>query len=94
MNQAAKKKYRHMDGIGPYDIPLEDYDMSQREPFQNNTFWSFFDRMRQEDPIHYCKDSKFGPFWSVTKFKDIVEVEKLGQWLAASLEKGSGGVDR
>ena len=75
MNQAAKKKYRHMDGIGPYDIPLEDYDMSQREPFQNNTFWSFFDRMRQEDPTHYCKDSKFGPFWSVTKFKDIVEVE-------------------
>ena len=28
------------------------------------------------------------------KGEEDVEVEKLGQWLAASLEKGSGGVDR
>ncbi|MBL4865031.1 MAG: cytochrome P450, partial [Pseudomonadales bacterium] len=35
----------------------------------------FFDRMRKEDPVHYCKDSKFGPYWSVTKFADIMTVE-------------------
>ena len=74
-NTSPKKKYRQMDNINAYDIPLEDYDMSQREPFQADNIWGFFERMRKEDPIHYCKDSKFGPFWSVTKFKDIMEVE-------------------
>ena len=70
-----KKKFRHMVGIDPYDIPLEDYDVSQRELYQNMTFPGFFERMRKEDPVHYCKDSKFGPFWSITKFQDIMEIE-------------------
>lgn len=81
MNQVAtvepnvKKKYRHMVGKKPNEVALEDYDMSQRELYQNMTFAGFFERMRNEDPVHYCKDSKFGPFWSITKFKDIIEIE-------------------
>ncbi len=75
MSTQPKKRYRHMVGKDPYDVALEDYDVSQRELFQNMTFPGFFERMRKEEPVHYCKDSKFGPFWSVTKFKDILEVE-------------------
>lgn len=60
---------------GPYEMPLEDYDMSQREIFQANTILGYFDRMRKEEPVHYCKDSKFGPYWSITKFNDITEIE-------------------
>ncbi|TNE58868.1 MAG: cytochrome P450, partial [Alphaproteobacteria bacterium] len=37
--------------------------------------WAYFERLRREDPVHYCKDSAFGPYWSITKFKDIVEVD-------------------
>ena len=65
-----------MIGKDPYSIPLEDYDVSQRELFRSNTMWGFFDRLRKEDPVHYCKDSEFGPYWSVTKFDDIMTVEK------------------
>lgn len=65
----------HMVGKDPYDIPLENFDVSQRELFRSNTMWGFFDRLRKEDPVHYCKDSRFGPYWSVTKFNDIMEVE-------------------
>lgn len=68
-------KSNHMVGKDPYDIPLEDYDVSQRELFRSNTMWGFFDRLRKEDPVHYCKESRFGPYWSVTKFNDIMEVE-------------------
>ncbi len=71
----TKKKYRHMVGIDPYDIPLEDYDLSQRELYQQMTFPGFFERLRKEEPVHYCKDSKFGPYWSITKFQDIMEIE-------------------
>ena len=65
-----------MVGKDPYSIPLEDIDVSQRELYRSNTMWGFFDRLRKEDPVHYCKDSEFGPFWSVTRFEDIMTVEK------------------
>ena len=36
----------------------------------------YFERLRKEDPVHYCAESEFGPYWSVTKFDDVVYVEK------------------
>ena len=38
-----------------YAIPLEDFDVSQPELFENDNFWAYFERMRKEDPVHYCK---------------------------------------
>ena len=71
----TKKKRRHMTGKGPDDLPLEDYDVSQPDIYQQMTFAGFFEKMRKEEPIHYCKDSSYGPYWSITKFKDIMDVE-------------------
>jgi hypothetical protein len=42
---------------------------------RTDTFWPYFDRLRQEDAVHYCKDSMFGPYWSVTKYNDIMDIE-------------------
>ena len=64
-----------MVGKDPYDIPLEDIDVGQPEIFRDFTMLSFFDRLRKEDPVHYCRDSEFGPYWSVTKFNDIMSVD-------------------
>jgi cytochrome P450 len=58
-----------------YAIPLEDFDPGNPELFRNDTFWPYFERLRKEDPVHYCKDSVFGPYWSVTKYNDIMNVE-------------------
>src|SRR5437660_11695449 len=38
-------------------------------------FWPYFARRRREVPVHYCKDSMFGPYWSVTKYNDIMDIE-------------------
>ena len=43
--------------------------------FKTDSFWPYFDRLRREEPVHYCKDSMFGPYWSVTKYNDIMEIE-------------------
>ena len=64
-----------MVGKDPYSIPLEDIDVAQPEIFQDFTMWGFFDRLRKEDPVHYCRDSEFGPYWSVTKYNDIMAVD-------------------
>ena len=63
-------------GADPYSIPLEKIDVSDSELFETETLWGYFERLRKEDPVHYCAESEFGPYWSVTKFDDIVTVEK------------------
>ncbi len=58
------------------DLPLEQIDVSQPELFQNDTIGLYFNRLRQESPVHYCPSSRFGPYWSVTRFNDIMTVDK------------------
>ena len=58
-----------------YAMPLEDFDPGDPELFRTDTFWPYFDRLRQEEPVHYCKDSMFGPYWSMTKYNDIMDIE-------------------
>jgi cytochrome P450 len=60
----------------PYKVPLEAIDMSQPALFEQDRIWPYFERLRREDPVHYCADSMFGPYWSVTRFDDIVYVDK------------------
>lgn len=60
----------------PYSVDLAEIDVSRPSLMQNDIHWAYFDRLRNEDPVHYCQDSAFGPYWSITKFNDIMEVEK------------------
>ncbi len=59
----------------PYSIPLESINMAQPILFKTEAHWKYFERLRKEDPVHYCAESDVGPFWSVTKFNDIFEVD-------------------
>ena len=56
-------------------IPLSEFDPGDPELFRADTHWPYFDRLRREDPVHYCKDSMFGPYWSVTRYNDIMDIE-------------------
>ena len=57
--------------------PLADFDVGNPELFRTDSFWPYFDRLRSEDPVHYCKDSMFGPYWSVTKSFSILQSMKI-----------------
>jgi cytochrome P450 len=56
-------------------LPLSDFDPGDPELFRSDTHWPYFDRLRREDPVHYCKHSMFGPYWSVTRYNDIMDIE-------------------
>jgi cytochrome P450 len=58
-----------------WSTPLDRIDVSLASRFEADTMWPFFERLRAEDPIHYTAESEVGPYWSVTRFADIVEVE-------------------
>lgn len=58
-----------------WSADLATLDMSRGERFRDDTIWPFFERLRKEDPVHYCPDSINGPYWSVTKYNDIMAVD-------------------
>ncbi|HEV2651238.1 MAG TPA: cytochrome P450 [Rhizomicrobium sp.] len=58
-----------------YSMPLEAINPAQPERFQQNTIWPYFERLRNEDPVHYTADSLFGPYWSITKYNDIMAID-------------------
>lgn len=60
----------------PYSMPLSDIDVSKPELYEADMQWKYFERLREEAPVHYCKESAFGPYWSVTKYDDIMTVDK------------------
>ena len=45
-----------------YSIPLDQFDPGDPELFRTDSFWPYFDRLRREEPVHYCRDSLFGPY--------------------------------
>jgi cytochrome P450 len=63
-------------GRDPYSVPLGEIDVSDSELFETDTHWGYFARLRREAPVHYCARSDFGPYWSVTRYHDVAEVEK------------------
>jgi len=58
-----------------YSLPLAELDPGHPKLFQADAMWPYFERLRAEAPVHYTRESMFGPYWSVTKYKDILSVE-------------------
>jgi cytochrome P450 len=73
-----------------YAAPIETLNPAQPELFQADAMWPIFERLRAEDPVHYCANSKYGPYWSVTKFNDIVAVDSNHE--AFSSDSQNGGI--
>lgn len=79
----------------PYDVPLDKMDPSHPSLFLNDTMWPHFERLRAEDPVHYHEESMFGPYWSVTKYDDIMYVDTHHDLFSSQQKKGGialGGV--
>ena len=57
------------------ETPLDAIDVSDWNLFQNDVHWPYFERLRNEDPVHFHSEGWAGPYWSVTRFHDIKAVE-------------------
>ena len=57
-------------------LAIADIDVSNPFLFRQNRWQSYFKRLRDECPVHYQKNSPFGPFWSITRYQDIMFVDK------------------
>ena len=55
--------------------PIAQIDLSDASIFQRNQHWPIFERLRRENPVHFCAHSPCGPYWSVTRYQNIMEVD-------------------
>jgi cytochrome P450 len=71
-----------------YSTPLDDFNVADVRLFTSDTHWPWFERLRREDPVHYCKASEYGPYWSITRFQDIVAVDSNHEVFSSDSERG------
>src|SRR5258708_22166282 len=74
-------------------IPLNAIDVSDPQIYQDDVWHAYFARLRCEDPVHYFSDSRYGPYWAVTKYKDIMQVEVNHQVYSSASELGGIAVE-
>ncbi|HEX2559203.1 cytochrome P450 [Phenylobacterium sp.] len=58
-----------------FATPLDQLNPAQPALFQADAMWPIFDRLRKEAPVHYTAESEYGPYWSITKYNDIMAVD-------------------
>ena len=75
MTIAVKVEAADADGAEAYALPLEALNPGNSDRFEAGTQWPVFKRLRAEDPVHFTPDSEFGPYWSITKWDDIMAVD-------------------
>ncbi len=71
-------------------IPLDEIDVSHAELWRTDSHWPYFARLRREAPVHYCPQSAFGPYWSVTTWEHIMAVDTNHK--VFSSESSLGGI--
>ncbi len=58
-----------------WSVPVEALNPAQPDLFAGDAMWPIFDRLRQEDPIHFTAESAYGPYWSVSRYNDIMAID-------------------
>jgi cytochrome P450 len=71
-----------------YSTPLEQFHVADPELFRTDTHWPWFERLRREEPVHFCAQSEYGPYWSVSKHRDIVAIDGNHQVFSSDSELG------
>ena len=70
------------------ELNLATMDVSDPELWRRDAFWDRFERLRAEDPIHYCPESFFGPYWSITRYDDIMAIDTNHKVFSSDISKG------
>ena len=58
-----------------WTLPLDAMDVTDPAIYQNDAWRPYFERLRRDAPVNYTADSLYGPYWSVSTYKDIMHCE-------------------
>lgn len=69
-------------------LPVKGIDVSDGQLWARSAWRPLFATLREADPVNYCAESFFGPYWSITRYDDIVAVESDPATFSSSWEHG------
>jgi cytochrome P450 len=69
-------------------VSLAAIDVTAPALYANDAWRPWFARLRREAPVHFCADSPFGPYWSISSHADIQAVEARPDLFSSSHEFG------
>ncbi|MGH8177600.1 MAG: cytochrome P450, partial [Steroidobacter sp.] len=58
-----------------YSKSVDAIDVANPKLFHNDVTGPYFERLRREDPVHYFDSKVYGPYWSITKYNDIMAID-------------------
>src|SRR5205809_6984331 len=85
---AAAVERRRIAREKAYATPLSEFHPGNPELFRSDTLWPYFERLRNEEPAHFCSTSPVGNYWSVTRYDDIMHVATHASIFSSALKLG------
>lgn len=67
---------------------VDSVDISDPRLYQQDCWHSHFAWLRREDPVHFHEQSPYGPYWSITRYADIMKVELDHRTYSSAQELG------
>ena len=58
-----------------WSMPIQDLQAADPYAFRAGAELEIFKRLRREAPVHFQPEHEFGPYWSVTRYEDIMAVD-------------------
>jgi cytochrome P450 len=58
-----------------FALPLDQIDVTKPRLHQDDSIGFHFERLRRDDPVHWHSNAFYGPYWSVTRYADIMAVD-------------------
>ncbi len=77
----------------PGGLPLEKLDVSDPQMYQDDTWRDVFARLRREAPVNYCPDSPHGPYWCLSCYDEIMQVELAHKVYSSASDVGGIRID-
>ena len=69
-------------------MPLDQLDPSDTALFEADTVGHVLARLRREAPVHRSHSPLFGPYWSVTRYQDIMAVDTNHRVFSSAADLG------
>ncbi len=66
--------------------PSPELNPARFDRFKADIVMPMFERLRAEDPVHFTPESEFGPYWSLTRWDDIMAVETNHEAFSSAIE--------
>jgi cytochrome P450 len=63
-------------------------DVSRAELYAEHKWQEPFRWLRENAPVHYVEDSKHGPYWSISTYQPIVDIEANPEVFSSSYKNG------